>query len=124
MKIKIFQYAGFTLIEIMIVVAVIGLLASIAIPNLAKARGTSQLNAILSNIRILEGAKDYWALENKKGTGDTPGATDLQPYVKNTVLPMPVVGETYNINPVGMMADAKTPVKLGTYPANSTITMP
>jgi prepilin-type N-terminal cleavage/methylation domain-containing protein len=124
MEFKNCPKGGFTLVEIMITVAIIGLLAAMAIPGFARARETSQLNAIISNIRIIEGAKDYWALENKKGTGDVPDATDLQPYVKNRLLPTPVAGETYNINPVGTTADAKTPVKLGTYPPNSTITLP
>ena len=60
---------GFTLVEIMVTVAIIGLLAAMAIPGFARARENSQLNAIISNIRIIEGAKDGWALENKKGGG-------------------------------------------------------
>ena len=77
------------------------------------------------NLRITEGAKDQWALENKKGTGSTPVASDLAPYTKNITFPATgVVGETYNINPVGIMATATTPVKLGTYTALSNITIP
>jgi len=117
--------AGFTLIEIMVVVAIIGLLAAIAIPNFVRARETAQLNSIISNLRITEGAKDQWALENKKGTGSTPVASDLAPYTKNITFPATgVVGETYNINAVGITATATTPVKLGTYNAGSTVTIP
>ena len=117
--------AGFTLIEIMVVVAIIGLLAAIAIPNFVRARETAQLNSIISNLRITEGAKDQWALENKKGTGSTPVATDLAPYTKNIAFPATgVVGETYNINAVGIPATATTPVKLGTYNAGSNVTIP
>src|SRR5204862_94685 len=72
MQIKTNKNAGFTLVEIMIVVAIIGLLAAIAIPNFVKARESAQLNSIINNLRIIEGAKDQWALENKKGTGDLP----------------------------------------------------
>jgi type II secretory pathway pseudopilin PulG len=112
-------------VEIMIVVAIIGLLVAIAVPNFIRAREMSQLNAIVNNLRVVEGAKDQWALENKKGTGDTPADTDIAAYMKNnTYPPTAVVGETYNLNAVGTSATAKTPVKLGTYAANSTVTIP
>jgi prepilin-type N-terminal cleavage/methylation domain-containing protein len=117
--------AGFTLVEIMIVIAIIGLLAAIAIPNFVRARETAQLNSIVSNLRITEGAKDQWALENKKGTGSLPVVSDLAPYLKNVNFPATgVVGETYHINPVGILATATTPVKLGTYAALTNVTIP
>ena len=117
--------SGFTLVEIMIVVAIIGLLASIAVPNFMKSRETAQLNAIINNIRVIENAKDTWALENKKGTGDTPADTDIASYLKsNKFPPTLVVGETYSINPVGTAATATTPVKLGTYTAGSVVVLP
>ena len=125
MQIKTHRNSGFTLVEIMIVVAIIGLLAAIAIPNFVKAREQAQLNSIINNLRITEGAKDQWALENKQGTGSTPVVTDIAPYMKNSTFPpTSVVGETYNINAVGVVADAKTPVKLGTYAANATVSIP
>jgi len=78
---KVTRKAGFTLVEIMIVVAIIGLLAAIAIPNFVRARTTSQANACISNLRIIDSAKAQWALENHKTNTDTPLGTDIQPYM-------------------------------------------
>jgi prepilin-type N-terminal cleavage/methylation domain-containing protein len=72
---------GFTLVEIMIVVAIIGLLATIAIPNFVKARLTAQKSACINNLRQLDGAKQTWALENKAGASATPVLANIQPYL-------------------------------------------
>ncbi len=98
MRINTSKKSGFTLVEIMIVVAIIGLLAAIAIPNFVKARTTSQQNACINNLRQMDGAVQQYALENKLASTATYSLADLLPYIKLTstgALPQCPAGGTY-----------------------------
>jgi prepilin-type N-terminal cleavage/methylation domain-containing protein len=86
MKNRTSRNSGFTLVEIMIVVAIIGLLAAIAIPNFVRARTTSQKNACINNLRQIDGAIQQWALENKQAAAAKVVSTDVLPYLKSAVI--------------------------------------
>ncbi len=74
---------GFTLVEIMIVVAIIALLAAIAVPSFLRARERAQATTILNDARILDAAADQWAIEQNKAGTDTPTFANLTPYLKS-----------------------------------------
>ncbi|NOS69571.1 MAG: prepilin-type N-terminal cleavage/methylation domain-containing protein [Verrucomicrobia bacterium] len=123
MKFKRSNKAGFTLIEIFVVVTIIGLLAAIAFSNFVIARDNSRLTVITTNLREIESAKEQWAIDNKKGTGaPVDNLNDLKPYLRRELAN--VVDEIYEANAIGTPATASLPVKLGSYPAGSQIAAP
>ncbi len=89
-------YLGATLVTI----SMVGLLAAIAIPNFVKARQTAQQNACINNLRIIQSAKQEWALENQKPSDATPTENDLTPYLPNHLMPHCPAGGTYTIGNV------------------------
>lgn len=96
---KIFRKKGFTLVEIMIVVAIIGLLAAIAIPNFVRARERAVINSCVANLRQIDGAKQIWAIDLNKDDTAEPGWSDLvSDYIRAT--PSCKGGGSYTIGKV------------------------
>ena len=101
---------GFTLVEIMIVVAIIALLAAIAVPNFLRSRKRSQATQVLEDLRIMDAAIDQYAIENNRGGAGTNGAfvwSDIAKYVKNgtrlyttmlTNAPVDILGNSFVSN--------------------------
>ena len=102
--IKLKKKQGFTLVEIMIVVAIIGLLAAIAIPSFMKSRTTSQQNACINNLRQVESGKEQWAMAQNKTDGEAIDTAEVATYLKGSLLPTCPAGGTFTYNVVGTTA--------------------
>src|SRR5437660_7524614 len=80
------KHAGFTLVEIMIVVAIIALLAAIAVPGFLRARKRSQASRILNDLRMIDSAVDQYAIETARKTGDAVAVAEWTNYLKKNSL--------------------------------------
>ncbi|MCC6483203.1 MAG: prepilin-type N-terminal cleavage/methylation domain-containing protein [Armatimonadetes bacterium] len=92
---------GFTLIEIMIVVLIIGILLAIAVPNFIQARDSSRTKSCIANLKQIDGAKHQYAMDNNlSGTASVTGANLLGTYIKGSAMPACPAGGTYTIGTV------------------------
>lgn len=101
---------GFTLVEIMIVVLIIGILLAIAVPNFITARQNSRAQTIIATLKQVEAGKDQCAMDQKLTTGDTCGSTNMTNYIKTYPPVFPVTGtfaeNAIGTNPTFMSKDA------------------
>ena len=117
---------GFTFIEIIIVITIVGLLVAIAIPKAIQARDSARLNIIYNNLRQIEHAKEQWALDQKKPNGTVvTNINVLSGYIKDGHV-RDVMKESYVPNAVGTPAEAELPAgePLGPYGPGSAIPTP
>jgi prepilin-type N-terminal cleavage/methylation domain-containing protein len=103
MKIKQMRASGFTLVEIMIVVAIIGLLIAVAVPNFSKMRKDAQRTACHAQLKQIDGSKEMWATQEKRADGDTPSEAQIGEYIQDGMPSCPG-GGTYTIAAVGQKA--------------------
>lgn len=118
--------SGFTLVEIMVVVSIVALLATIAVCNIFIARDTSRIHTIRHNLGKIEAAKEQWAFDNRASTGAAiADITVLSDYFRGGRVAQ-VVQETYVPNPIGTIAEAQLPpsVALGPYAPGASIPAP
>ena len=125
MKSSKMRVQGFTLVEIMIVVALIGLLGAIAMPSWVRARTTSQNNACINNLRQIFGATQQWALDNGKGPGATVAPEEILPYLKSAVVcpaggSAATFGSTYTLTTVSNAAICRIAPTVHAMPPDTT----
>lgn len=116
------KHAGFTLVEIMIVVAIIALLAAIAVPGFLRARKRSQASKILNDLRMISGAIDQYAIENSKQSTDPVTIPDWTKYIKKDT-PLYTTGADLFGNTYGdQIVDSLPKVPQSSYDALSDVT--
>ncbi|MEY2510221.1 MAG: type pilus assembly protein PilA [Verrucomicrobiota bacterium] len=106
---------GFTLVEIMIVVAIIALLAAIAVPGFLRARKRSQASRIINDLRLIDSAVDQYAIENNKSSGFVLQVTDWTNYLKKDTnlytTGKDILGNTYGLQTVDSLPKVPTSSK-------------
>ncbi len=103
---------GFTLVEIMIVIMIVGLLAAIAAPMFSRSRDSAQRTACLNNLRQIESAKDQWAIATGKASGDALDESEVDTYIRKGRPDCPTKG-TYTYGPVGSLPTCSLGISLG-----------
>ena len=112
MKIKQMRASGFTLVEIMIVVAIIGMLIAVAVPNFSKMRKDAQKTACNAQLKQIDGSKEMWATQEKRADGDTPSESQMAIYFTDGMPTCPG-GGSYSIAPGGTAATCSVHPKMG-----------
>ncbi|MBA19123.1 MAG: prepilin-type cleavage/methylation domain-containing protein [Verrucomicrobiales bacterium] len=105
---KKMRAGGFTLVEIMIVVAIIGLLISVAVPKFSKMRSDAQETSCFVQLKQIDNAKEIWATREKRANGQIPTADQLAEYIDGGIPTCPGGGGEYVINAVGEKATCPT----------------
>ena len=108
MKTKKMRAAGFTLVEIMIVVAIIGLLITVAVPKFGQMRKDAQQTACFMQLKQIDANKELWATKEKRSDGQTPSEDQLAVYFQDGFPSCPGGGEAYVIGAVGEKASCST----------------
>ncbi len=107
MKARTSRESAFTLVEIMIVAAILGLLAAIAVPNFVRARTNAQTKTCINNLRQIDSAKQQWALENRQAANALPLFSDISSYLHDSVV-CPAAGADTNFSTSYTLNDVST----------------